>query len=167
LTRKPNYFRDSLAFSSAMEGVCSAQVQAQNKHSRAGDSNRLCPARRHLPTLVSAKAVQYYQLGVTSIVCFRREADIDSIRCKAPYFTRRGGVRSLRCRSVNGGWISAADGLAPDTMRLHLGGGPIRIHQMIRCLLNCLMKLWSGLRYGGLMSYSSNLLGVCQGGVPS
>jgi hypothetical protein len=27
-------FRRSLAFSSTMEGVCSAQLQAQNKHSR-------------------------------------------------------------------------------------------------------------------------------------
>jgi putative tryptophan/tyrosine transport system substrate-binding protein len=30
LTRKPNYFEARLPFSSAMEGVCSAQVQAQN-----------------------------------------------------------------------------------------------------------------------------------------
>jgi hypothetical protein len=29
-------FRGPLAFSSAMEGVCSAQVQAQNKHRRDG-----------------------------------------------------------------------------------------------------------------------------------
>jgi hypothetical protein len=35
LTRKPNYFVARLPFSSTMEGVCSAQVQAQNKHTRA------------------------------------------------------------------------------------------------------------------------------------
>ena len=34
LTRKPNHFQRRFAFSSIMEGVCSAQVQAQNKHSR-------------------------------------------------------------------------------------------------------------------------------------
>src|SRR5262245_61230144 len=34
LTRKPNYFEAHLLFSSTMEGVCSAHVQAQNKHSR-------------------------------------------------------------------------------------------------------------------------------------
>jgi putative tryptophan/tyrosine transport system substrate-binding protein len=33
LTTKSNYFEGALAFSPAMEGVCSAQVQAQNKHS--------------------------------------------------------------------------------------------------------------------------------------
>jgi hypothetical protein len=33
LTRKPNHFEARLPFSSAMEGVCSAQVQAQNEHS--------------------------------------------------------------------------------------------------------------------------------------
>src|SRR5262249_31303025 len=32
--KAPNHFEVSLPFSSAMEGVCSAQVQAQNKHSR-------------------------------------------------------------------------------------------------------------------------------------
>jgi putative ABC transport system substrate-binding protein len=35
LSKKANYFEARLAFSSAMEGVSSAQVQAQNKHSRA------------------------------------------------------------------------------------------------------------------------------------
>jgi hypothetical protein len=34
IDKKPQPFRGSLAFSSTMEGVCSAQVQAQNKHSR-------------------------------------------------------------------------------------------------------------------------------------
>ena len=33
MTRKPNHFEATLAFSSTMEGVCSAQVQAQNEHS--------------------------------------------------------------------------------------------------------------------------------------
>jgi hypothetical protein len=33
IDKKAQPFRSSLAFSSAMEGVCFAQVQAQNKHS--------------------------------------------------------------------------------------------------------------------------------------
>jgi hypothetical protein len=36
-----NYFEARLAFSSTMEGVCSAQVQAQNKHSR-GEEREVC-----------------------------------------------------------------------------------------------------------------------------
>jgi len=35
IEKKVQLFRGPLAFSSTMEGVCSAQVQAQNKHSRA------------------------------------------------------------------------------------------------------------------------------------
>src|SRR5262245_19335062 len=35
IDKKANYFEARLAFSSTMEGVCSAQVQAQNRHSRA------------------------------------------------------------------------------------------------------------------------------------
>ena len=34
INKKAQLFRSPLAFSSTMEGVCSAQVQAQNKHSR-------------------------------------------------------------------------------------------------------------------------------------
>jgi hypothetical protein len=34
IDKKAQLFRSPLAFSSAMEGVCSAQVQAQNKHRR-------------------------------------------------------------------------------------------------------------------------------------
>ena len=34
IDKKAQLFRGPLAFSSTMEGVCSAQVQAQNKHSR-------------------------------------------------------------------------------------------------------------------------------------
>jgi transposase len=34
IDKKVQLFRGQLAFSSTMEGVCSAQVQAQNKHSR-------------------------------------------------------------------------------------------------------------------------------------
>jgi hypothetical protein len=33
IDKKAQLFRGPLAFSSTMEGVCSAQVQAQNKHS--------------------------------------------------------------------------------------------------------------------------------------
>ena len=35
IDKKAQPFRGPLAFSSTMEGVCSAQVQAQNKHNRA------------------------------------------------------------------------------------------------------------------------------------
>ena len=35
IDKKTQPIRRPLAFSSTMEGVCSAQVQAQNKHSRA------------------------------------------------------------------------------------------------------------------------------------
>ena len=34
IDKKAQLFRGPFAFSSTMEGVCSAQVQAQNKHSR-------------------------------------------------------------------------------------------------------------------------------------
>jgi hypothetical protein len=34
IDKKVQLFQSPLAFSSTMEGVCSAQVQAQNKHSR-------------------------------------------------------------------------------------------------------------------------------------
>src|SRR5262249_26071371 len=34
IDKKPKHFETRLAFSSTMQGVCSDQVQAQNKHSR-------------------------------------------------------------------------------------------------------------------------------------
>ena len=58
-TRKPNYFKVRLLFSSTMRGVCSAQVQAQNKHSRELKMERPSPCRRPLPILISTKAGLY------------------------------------------------------------------------------------------------------------
>jgi hypothetical protein len=47
INKKAQLFRSPLAFSSAMEGVCSAQVQAQNKHSK---DERLKKSAFILPT---------------------------------------------------------------------------------------------------------------------
>jgi hypothetical protein len=41
LTKKPNHFEARLLFSSTMEGICSAQVQAQNEHMSLSVLNRL------------------------------------------------------------------------------------------------------------------------------
>src|SRR5262245_15377559 len=54
LTRKPNHFENRLPFSSTMEGVCSAQVQAQTSRvedARRKDRPSIC--RQPLPILIS------------------------------------------------------------------------------------------------------------------
>src|SRR5947208_14714191 len=61
INKKIQLFRAALPLYSTMAGVCSAQVQAQNEHSRRrqGLKDRPSPCRRPLPILISTKAGLY------------------------------------------------------------------------------------------------------------
>src|SRR5262245_36532886 len=59
LTRKPNHFEGRLAFSSAMESVCSARVQHKYEHSRRDNALRSALQRLICILLVEPCARSY------------------------------------------------------------------------------------------------------------
>jgi hypothetical protein len=71
LTRKPNYFEARLGFSSAMRDACSAQIQAQNKHSqinsRLKESALALPAAFADTNIVERQVLMLKKLGTRRV----------------------------------------------------------------------------------------------------